>query len=218
MNIDWSIVIGFLPALLNGAKITLYITVTGLIGGITLGAVIGLMRAYGGYILNTLAFIYVEIIRGTPIVVQVMFLYFALPVLVDIRIDPMTTAILAIVINAGAYVAEIVRGAVLSISKGLTEAGRAIGLPRWKVVVYIVGSLAFRRLIPPLGNQCIVSLKDTSLFIVIGVGELTRTGQEIMAANFRAVEIWTAVAVLYLIMTGTLSLLLRIIEKRMRIL
>lgn len=218
MNVDWSIIINFLPQLFHGAKITLLITVTGLVGGISLGAVIGLMRAYGGYILNTLAFIYVEIIRGTPIVVQVMFLYFALPVLVDIRIDPMTTAILAIVINAGAYVAEIVRGAVLSISKGLTEAGRAIGLPRWKVVVYIVGPLAFRRLIPPLGNQCIVSLKDTSLFIVIGVGELTRTGQEIMAANFRAVEIWTAVAVFYLIMTGTLSLLLRIIEKRMRIL
>jgi len=150
--------------------------------------------------------------------VQVMFLYFALPVLASIRIDPMTTAILAIVINAGAYIAEIVRGAVLSISKGLTEAGLAIGLPRWKVIVHIVGPLAFRRLIPPLGNQFIVSLKDTSLFIVIGVGELTRTGQEIMAANFRAVEIWTAVAIMYLIMTGLLSLALRMVEKRMRIL
>ncbi|WP_297970774.1 ABC transporter permease subunit, partial [uncultured Amaricoccus sp.] len=100
----------------------------------------------------------------------------------------------------------------------LTEAGLAIGLPQWKVLLYIVGPLAFRRLIPPLGNQFIVSLKDTSLFIVIGVGELTRTGQEIMASNFRAVEIWTAVAILYLVMTGTLTLTLRLIEKRMRIL
>jgi glutamine transport system permease protein len=147
-----------------------------------------------------------------------MFLYFALPVLADLRIDPMSAAILAIVVNAGAYIAEIVRGAFLSIGKGLTEAGLAIGLPHWKVLTYIVGPLAFRRLIPPLGNQFIVSLKDTSLFIVIGVGELTRTGQEIMAANFRAVEIWTAVAIIYLIMTGTLSLILRTIEKRMRIL
>ncbi|WP_249978278.1 glutamine ABC transporter permease GlnP [Vreelandella olivaria] len=218
MNVDWSIIFDFLPDLLHGARVTLYITVVGLIGGITLGVITGVVRAYGGYVLNTLAFIYVEVIRGTPIVVQVMFLYFALPVLVDIRIDPMTTAVLAIVINAGAYIAEIVRGSVLSISKGLTEAGLSIGLPRWKVITYIVGPLAFRRLIPPLGNQCIVSLKDTSLFIVIGVGELTRTGQEIMAANFRAVEIWTAVAVFYLIMTGGLSLLLRVIEKRMRIL
>jgi glutamine transport system permease protein len=218
VEVNWLIIIDFLPQLLKGAQVTLFITVAGLAGGIALGAVAGLMRAYGGHVLNAVAFAYIELIRGTPIVVQVMFLYFALPVLANIRIDPMTTAVLAIIINAGAYIAEIVRGAVLSISKGLTEAGLAIGLPRWKVIAYIVGPLAFRRLIPPLGNQCIVSLKDTSLFIVIGVGELTRTGQEIMAANFRAVEIWSAVAIFYLIMTGSLSLILRLIERRMKIL
>lgn len=147
-----------------------------------------------------------------------MFLYFAMPVLLGVRMDPMAAACLAIIVNAGAYIAEIVRGAFLSIPRGLTEAGLAMGLPHWKVLVHIVGPLAFRRLIPPLGNQFIVSLKDTSLFIVIGVGELTRTGQEIMASNFRAVEVWTAVAILYLVMTGTLSLALRLLEKRMRIL
>jgi glutamine transport system permease protein len=218
MEVNWLIILDFIPQLLKGAQVTVHITVVGLLGGVVLGAIAGLMRAYGNVVINAIAFVYIEVIRGTPIVVQVMFLYFALPVLASIRIDPMTTAILAIVINAGAYIAEIVRGAVLSISKGLTEAGLAIGLPRWKVIVHIVGPLAFRRLIPPLGNQFIVSLKDTSLFIVIGVGELTRTGQEIMAANFRAVEIWTAVAIMYLIMTGVLSLALRMIEKRMRIL
>lgn len=218
MEIDWSVIFSFLPELAAGAKTTLYITVVGLIGGMFLGVLAGLMRAYGGRFLNAVAFVYIEVIRGTPIVVQVMFLYFALPVLADIRIDPLSAAILAIIVNAGAYIAEIVRGALLSISKGLTEAGLAMGLPYWKVLLYITGPLAFRRLIPPLGNQFIVSLKDTSLFIVIGVGELARTGQEIMASNFRAVEIWTAVAVIYLLMTGTLTLLLRIIEKRMRIL
>ncbi len=218
MEIDWSVIFSFLPELAAGAKTTLYITVVGLIGGMFLGVVAGLMRAYGGRFLNAVAFVYIEVIRGTPIVVQVMFLYFALPVLADIRIDPLSAAILAIIVNAGAYIAEIVRGALLSISKGLTEAGLAMGLPYWKVLLYITGPLAFRRLIPSLGNQFIVSLKDTSLFIVIGVGELARTGQEIMASNFRAVEIWTAVAVIYLLMTGTLTLLLRIIEKRMRIL
>ena len=101
---------------------------------------------------------------------------------------------------------------------GIPWAGLALGLPMWKVLFYILGPVAFRRMIPPLGNQFIVSLKDTSLFIVIGVGELTRQGQEIMAANFRAVEIWSAVAILYLMMTGTLTLILRVTEKRMRIL
>jgi len=218
METDWSVIYDYLPQLMIGARTTIYITVVGLIGGTLLGAIAGLMRAYGGWLLNSIAFVYIELIRGTPIVVQVMFLYFALPVLTDIRIDPMSAAIMAIVVNAGAYIAEIVRGAVLSISKGLSEAGMALGLRQWEVLIYIVGPLAFRRLIPPLGNQFIVSLKDTSLFIVIGVGELTRTGQEIMAANFRAVEIWTAVAVFYLIMTGVLTLMLRLIERRMKIL
>jgi glutamine transport system permease protein len=218
MDTDWAVILDFMPQLIEGAKTTIYITAFGLVGGTALGTIAGLLRAYGGSFLNAIAFAYIELIRGTPIVVQVMFLYFALPVLAGLRIDPMGAAILAIIVNAGAYIAEIVRGAFLSIGKGLTEAGLAIGLPHWKVLIYIVGPLAFRRLIPPLGNQFIVSLKDTSLFIVIGVGELTRTGQEIMASNFRAVEIWTAVALFYLAMTGALSLILKVTEKRMRIL
>jgi glutamine transport system permease protein len=218
MDFDWSVVVDALPALLGGARLTIIISLIGLAGGLVVGVVAGLMRAYGNHLLNALAFAYVELIRGTPIVVQVMFIYFALPLLADIRVNPLTAAVTAIVVNAGAYIAEIVRGSFLSVHKGLREAGLALGLPIWKVLLYIVGPVAFRRMIPPLGNQCIVSLKDTSLFIVIGVGELTRQGQEIMAANFRAVEIWTAVAILYLIMTGTLTLLLRATEKRMRML
>lgn len=218
MDFEWSVVVDALPALLNGARLTIIITLVGLAGGLAVGFLAGLMRAYGNRLLNGIAFAYVELIRGTPIVVQVMFIYFALPVLADIRVNPMTAAVTAIVVNAGAYIAEIVRGSFLSVHKGLREAGLALGLPVWKVLFYIIGPIAFRRMIPPLGNQFIVSLKDTSLFIVIGVGELTRQGQEIMAANFRAVEIWSAVAILYLIMTGTLTLALRATEKRMRML
>lgn len=218
MDFEWSVVVDALPALFKGAQLTVLITLAGLAGGLIVGTIAGLMRAYGNAVLNAIAFAYVELIRGTPIVVQVMFIYFALPTLADIRVNPLTAAITAIVVNAGAYIAEIVRGAFLSVHQGLREAGLALGLPTWKVLLYIIGPVAFRRMIPPLGNQFIVSLKDTSLFIVIGVGELTRQGQEIMAANFRAVEVWSAVAVFYLIMTGTLTLILRVTEKRMRIL
>lgn len=122
MQVDWSIMFDFIPRLIVGAKVTIYITVLGLIGGIILGVIAGLMHAYGSRTLNAIAFTYIELIRGTPIVVQVMFLYFALPVLADIRIDPMSATVLAIVLNAGAYIAEIVRGAFLSIHKGFTEA------------------------------------------------------------------------------------------------
>ena len=218
MEFEWSVIWDALPQLMVGVKLTVLISLAGIIGGFIIGVIAGLMRAYGNKVVNAIAFFYIEIIRGTPIVVQVMFIYFALPMLADIRLDPMTAAITSIVINAGAYIAEIVRGAILSVNRGLREAGLALGLPFWKVLVYIVGPLAFRRMIPSLGNQCIISLKDTSLFIVIGVGELTRQGQEIMASSFRADEIWSGVAILYLILTGTLTLILRITEKRMRIL
>ena len=218
MDFQWSVVIEALPSLFDGAKLTVIIALIGLAGGFTGGLLAGLARAYGPLWLNALAQIYIELIRGTPIVVQVMFIYFALPLVADIRIDGVTAAVTAIIINSGAYIAEIVRGAFLSIPRGLKEAGLAMGMPFYRVLIFIIGPLAFRRMIPPLGNQCIVSLKDTSLFIVIGVGELTRQGQEIMAGNFRAVEIWSAVAVFYLVMTGELSLILRITEKRMHIL
>jgi glutamine transport system permease protein len=218
MDLDWSVVVESLPALLDGAKLTVLIALAGLLGGTMVGLLFGLMRAYGNPVVRSLSFAYVELVRGTPIVVQVMFIYFALPMLFDIRVEPMTAAVTSIIVNAGAYIAEIVRGAFLSVPRGLREAGLALGLPTWRVLMFVVGPVAFRRMTPPLGNQFIVSLKDTSLFIVIGVGELTRQGQEIMAANFRAVEIWTSVALLYLLMIGTLTFALRMVEKRMRIL
>lgn len=218
MNFDWSVIIDSMPALLQGAKLTVYITVVGLLGGVLVGLLFGLMRAYGNAPIRALATTYISLVRGTPIVVQVMFIYFALPMLIGLRVDPMTAAITSIVVNSGAYIAEIVRGSFQSVAKGLHEAGLALGLSRWRVLTFVVGPVAFRRMTPPLGNQFIVSLKDTSLFIVIGVGELTRQGQEIMASNFRAVEVWTAVAILYLLMIGVLSLGLRLVEKRMHIL
>jgi glutamine transport system permease protein len=208
-----------LPNLLDGTVMTIKITFWGLLGGFLLGALAGVTRAYAPRALATIALIYVAVIRGTPIVVQVMFIYFALPLIArGLRIDAELAAIITLMVNSGAYIAEIVRGALLSVQKGLKEAGQAMGLPFHKILLHIIGPVALRRMIPPLGNQCIISLKDSSLFIVIGVAELTRQGQEIMASNFRAVEIWSAVAIIYLILTGLMAVALRIAEKRMRIL
>lgn len=167
--------------------------------------------------LSFIAQLYILLIRGTPIVVQVMFIYFALPLIAGWRIDAVMAAIFTLMINSGAYIAEIVRGALQSVPKGLKEAGEAMGLPFWKILAYIIGPVALRRMIPAMGNQCIISLKDSSLFIVIGVAELTRQGQEIIAANFRSVEIWGAVAVIYLILTGFIALTLKFVEHRTQI-
>jgi glutamine transport system permease protein len=219
VNFDWSVIWAALPNLLDGTVMTIKITFWGLLGGFLLGALAGVTRAYAPRFLSSIALVYVAVIRGTPIVVQVMFIYFALPLIAqDLRIDAELAAIITLMINSGAYIAEIVRGALLSVPKGLREAGQAMGLPFHKILTHIIGPVAVRRMIPPLGNQCIISLKDSSLFIVIGVAELTRQGQEIMASNFRAVEIWSAVAIIYLIITGLMAVGLRVAEKRMRML
>lgn len=219
MQFDWSVIWPAIPILLEGAKITLWISALGLIAGLIIGLVAGIARTYGGWIINYIALVFIEIVRGTPIVVQVMFIYFALPMAFsDLRIDPFSAAVLTIMINSGAYIAEITRGAVLSIHNGFREAGLALGLSQCETIRYIIMPLALRRMLPPLGNQWIISIKDTSLFIVIGVAELTRQGQEIIAGNFRALEIWSAVAVIYLIITVVLSFLLRHLERRMKIL
>ncbi|MFO7753405.1 MAG: ABC transporter permease subunit [Desulfobacteraceae bacterium] len=239
MDFEFDIVVKSIPPLLEGAKLTWYITIVGIVGGMTIGVLAGLGRIAGTtsigeksggiYILisSLIRYIsgtFVELVRGTPIMVQAMFIYFALPMIIkglldldQFRFDALTAAVVTIMINAGAYIAEIVRGAVLSINKGQIEAGMSLGINRFQLIAYVIGPIAFRRMIPPLCNQFIISLKDTSLFIVIGVGELTRQGQEIMASNFRAVEVWSAVAVMYLIMTGTLAIVLKSLEKRMRI-
>ena len=203
--------------LLGGLKYTLIITAGGLFFGFILGAATGLMKLSRYKTLSRIAGIYIETIRGTPLMVQVMFLYFGLPLALGMRIPPLTASIIAISVNAGAYIAEVVRGAVQSIEKGQVEAGRSIGLSRHQTMLYIIWPQAFRRMIPPLGNQFIISLKDTSLLVVIGMGELTRTGQEIIADNFRAFEVWLTVAIIYLIITRTLSYGLSYVEKRVSI-
>ncbi len=239
MGFEFKYIVESIPALLTGAKLTWYITIVGIIGGLFLGTLAGIMRlaesdAIGGeshgffrilsIVGQKIAVCYIELIRGTPIIVQAMFIYFALPMLIEVttgirgvRFNALTAAMITIILNAGAYIAEIVRGAVQSVNKGLVEAGLSMGISRIQLIVSIIGPIAFKRAIPPLGNQFIISMKDTSLFIVIGVGELTRQGQEIMASNFRALEIWSAVAICYLIMTSALALLLKFIEKRMEI-
>ncbi|MDM8538013.1 ABC transporter permease subunit [Desulfobacterales bacterium HSG17] len=212
----YSVIWESIPILLTGAKLTIILTFFGLLIGFFLGAVSGLFKTSGNIFLNKIAGLYIESIRGTPLMVQVMFIYFGLPLALGMRVPPMAAGIVAIALNSGAYIAEIVRGAIQSISKGQTEAGRSIGLSQVQTLLYIIWPQAFKRMIPPLGNQFIISLKDTSLLVVIGVGELTRQGQEIIASNFRAFEVWLTVALIYLAMTMTISKILNITEKKLK--
>lgn len=218
-DLDWGIAINALPMLLEGIKLTIVIAIAGLFFGFFLGAAAGLARTSKKKLPYGIATVYVEAIRGTPILVQALYLYFGVnQVLMQMfgwKIESVPAGILAIAINSGAYIAEIVRGAVQSIDKGQVEAGRSLGLSSFKTFYYVVWPQAFKRMIPPLGNQFIISLKDTSLFAFIAVGELLRQGQIVISATFAAFEIYTMVAVLYLAMTLTISTVLRLIEKRL---
>jgi len=213
----YSVIWESIPVLLVGVKLTIWITFFGLLIGFFLGTLAGLGKTVRSQILNKISAVYIETIRGTPLMVQVMFIYFGLPMASGTRVPPLVAGVTAIGLNSGAYIAEIVRGAIQSIDWGQSEAGRSIGLTRFQTVLYVIWPQAFKRMIPPLGNQFIISLKDTSLLVVIGVGELTRTGQEIIAVNFRAFEVWTTVALMYLVLTLTLSKLLAVTEKRLEI-
>lgn len=212
---EWKVMLETFPLLMSGVKLTIIITLAGLFFGFIIGAVTGLMKLSKNIFFRNLGGAYVEAIRGTPLIVQVMFLYFGLPMAVGMRISPITAGIVAIAVNSGAYIAEIVRGAVQSIDVGQVEAGRSIGLTRTQTMLYIIWPQAFRRMIPPLGNQFIISLKDTSLLVVIGVAELTRVGQEIIAVNFRAFEVWLTVGIVYLMMTLSIAKVLKITEDRL---
>jgi len=211
---DWQAAINSVPFLLKGLPYTLMISFGGLIIGFLLGILFGLLSLNKKWFFRWPATAYIEIFRGTPILVQVLFIFYGLPDLVGSPIDPVTAAIAAIAFNSGAYISEVVRGGVQSIAKGQQEAGVSLGLSRVQTFWYVTWPQAFRRMIPPLGNQAIVSIKDTSLFSVIGVGELVRQGQVYIANTFTAFEVYFAVALLYLAITLSLSLLLRIYEHR----
>ena len=204
-----------LPLLMGGLWLTIVLTVAGLVFGFILGTATGLAKVSRNKVLHAISMLYVEAVRGTPLIVQAMFLYFGLPLALGIRISPLAAGIIIIAINSGAYISEIVRGAIQSIDKGQVEAGRSIGLTRFQTMRYIIWAQAFRRMIPPLGNQFIISVKDTSLLMVIGVGELARQGQEIISSTYKAFEVWLMVALIYLTLTLLLTRLLRVVEKRL---
>lgn len=206
-----------IPPLLVGVKLTIFITLIGLVFGFILGALAGLGKTSKIPFIRGLASAYIGSIRGTPMMVQVMFLYFGLPLAIGMRVSPLLAGIISISVNSGAYIAEVVRGAIQSIEAGQSEAGRSIGLTNFQTLLYVIWPQAFKRMIPALGNQFIISLKDTSLLVVIGVGELTRSGQEIISVNFRAFEVWFTVAVMYLCLTLLISRILKVFEKNMDI-
>ncbi|MBQ8829891.1 MAG: amino acid ABC transporter permease [Burkholderiaceae bacterium] len=214
MTLNTELIAESLPLLLKGAVITVEITALSVGLGLLIGMVFGIARLSSNRFFRSLAAIYIDFIRGTPLLVQIFLVYFAFPPILGVRIDPFVAAVAACSINSGAYIAEIIRGGIQSIDVGQTEAARALGLSWFKTMRFVILPQAFKRILPPLGNEFITMLKDSSLVSVIGFGELTRTGQLIISRTYAAFEIWIAVAVIYLVMTLAISRLVAYAEKR----
>ena len=206
-----------MPLVLMGAGVTVKITAISVLLGILIGLFIGIARISSNRVIHLIAAVYVDFLRGTPLLVQIFLVYFALPVVTGQRIDPFFAAIAACSINSSAYVAEIFRAGIQSIDAGQMEAGRSLGMTWVQTMRYIIVPQAARRVIPPLGNEFIALLKDSSLVSVIGFEELTRRGQLIIARTYASLEIWLCVAIIYLIMTVSISRLVSWLERRYQI-
>ena len=214
MQFNFDLVVNSFPLLLVGAGVTIKITALSVALGVVIGLFVGIARISRIKILRVLAAIYVDFFRGTPLLVQIFLFYFAVPVITGQRIDPYVAAVGSCGINSGAYIAEIVRAGIQSIDKGQMEAGRSLGMTWVQTMRYIIVPQAFKRVIPPLGNEFIALLKDSSLVSVIGFEELTRRGQLIIAKTYGSLEIWISVAVIYLAMTLTISRFVAYLERR----
>ncbi|MCB5703208.1 amino acid ABC transporter permease [Megasphaera elsdenii] len=214
MSFDFSLIWNSLPLLLAGAGVTIEITAIAVGLGFIFGLITSVCRLSDVKILQVIAVCYVNIIRGTPMLVQIFLIYFALPMVIGQRINPFVAAVAACSINSGAYVSEIFRAGIQSVDKGQMEAGRSLGLSWMQTMRYVILPQAFKHVIPPLGNEFISMTKETSLVSVIGFEELTRRGQLIIAKTYGSFEIWLTVAVIYLVMTLTIARLVSYLERR----
>lgn len=211
---DFELIQRALPILLMGAGVTIEITAFSVAIGFFIGLFVGIARISQFKILRIMAAVYADCIRGTPLLVQIFLIYFALPMAIGQRVEPFIAAVAACGINSGAYVSEIFRAGIQAIDVGQMEAGRLLGLTWWQTMRFIILPQAFKNILPPLGNEFIAMLKDSSLVSVIGFEELTRRGQLIIAQTYGSFEIWMTVAVLYLIMTMAISRIVAFLEKR----
>ena len=207
-------VVNALPYLMEGLQVTLYIFVIAIILGFIIGLIVALFRLAPIKILNWIAKIFVDAIRGTPFIVQLFFIYFGLNSLGFFSMDNTTAGIVTVAINAGAYFSEIIRAGIQSIDRGQTEAARSLGLNATQNMRYIILPQAFRRMLPTITNQAIISLKDTSLLSVIGIADLTQEGRIQASQTFEAFTIYLTLGFIYFIVIYLLSLLASFVERK----
>lgn len=216
MSLDFAPVFEGWPDLLHGAIVTVEITAASLVLGCILGLLVGLGRLDRTKRLRyAICTTYVTFIRGTPLLVQLFLLFFGLPQF-DILLPAFLCGVLGMGIYSGAYVSEIVRGAIQSIDKGQMEAARSLGMSSGKAMRTIILPQAVVRMIPPLGNEFIALIKNSALVSLLTIADLMHEGQKIISVSYRSLEVYIAVALVYLVLTSLTSMALQKVEKHLR--
>lgn len=203
----------FIPGLLEGAWVTVRITVQGCLLAVVMALVAAVGKMYGPWPLRWLAVSYIEVFRGTSALVQLFWLFFVLPHF-GILLEPIAVAVVGLGLNVGAYGAEVVRGAILAVPRGQWEASTALNLTRMQALRRIVLPQALVAMIPPWGNLFIELLKATAIVSLITIGDLTFRAQQMNQTTLRTVEIFTLVLVMYLAISMVITLLMRMLERR----
>lgn len=203
-----------MPVLLQGALVTLWFSVAAMVFGLALGLLTALARLSSFWPLGVVARLYVSVIRGTPLLVQVFVIYYGLPDL-GITLDPVTSGILALTLNVGAYVSETIRGAIISLDRGQWDAALSLGMRRTQAYLYVILPQALSNALPALSNSFISLIKDTSLVSVITVVELLRSAQLVIARTFQPLPLYLAAALIYWVLSTALSTLQGRLELRL---
>lgn len=219
------------PMLIRGTGVTILISITGTIIGFVIGLLTGIIKTiplpkkskkfspmlkrFIIKFINAMIAVYVEIFRGTPMIVQAMVIYYGTAMIFDIKLNNIVAGIFIVSINTGAYMSEIVRGGILSIDKGQFEASQAIGMSHWQTMRCVVIPQVVRNILPATGNEFVINIKDTSVLNVISVTELYFQTKSVAGATFKYFEAFLIACVIYFILTFTITRLLRLIEKKL---
>ena len=208
---------------------TLLLALYGLFFACIIGLVVGLMSVVKNRACNIIATIFVDIIRGVPMIVLAFYVFFSVPMLLNnilhlntmlglsgsITLSGLQAGTICLALNCGAYMAEIIRAGIESVDKGQMEAARSLGLPYWKAMAKVVLPQAIRTMIPSIINQFIITLKDTSIMSVIGFPELVNTAKNVVGITMSAFQVWSIVAIMYLVVITLLSRLAKRVERRL---
>lgn len=214
MNFDWALVANSVPLLAAGLLTTIKICVLAVLLGIVLGGTLGLISLSRFRVARWAVMAYVDFIRGTPLLIQIFLVYFALPV-IGLSLPEFWAGVIALGLNAAGFIAEVVRAGVGSIEKGQAEAARSIGMRHGQVLFYILLPQSLRAIVPPTTNELISLVKGSALLSVISVYELTRAGQAIIAVHFAPFEIYILIAAFYYVTVSSLAWMSRWLERQL---